>query len=150
MNRFLIVPTTADVAIEAFGATEEDLFAQVGLGLFSIMCELETVEPRESLQAVAEAPDHEALLVQWLNELIYLHEVNEFLACEVRVVEVSERGVKGELRGERVDPERHSLLTEVKAATYHQLTLEQVGSPEGGGPLGEALQGWRAYVLVDI
>ena len=139
VNRFSIVPTTADLAIEAFGGTLKELFAQLGLGLFSIMCDLETVRPRETLEVAVEAPSREALLVNWVNELIYLHEVNQFFACKVRVGQMTDKEIKAKLLGEKVDPERHALLTEVKAATYHELTLEQVAS-----------QGWRVYVLVDI
>ena len=47
--------------------------------------------------------------------------------------------VTARLDGETLDRERHTLLSEVKAVTYHQLTVERV--PEGG---------WRASVLFDV
>jgi SHS2 domain-containing protein len=53
-------------------------------------------------------------------------------------VHVRDGGLSATARGEPLDPGRHSLLHEVKAITYHGLTVEQTD------------QGWLAEVIVDI
>ena len=48
-------------------------------------------------------------------------------------------GVSARLRGEDADKRRHTLLTEIKAVTFHRLSAAQ--APDGT---------WRATVLLDI
>ena len=49
-----------------------------------------------------------------------------------------EGGLDAKALGEPLDFERHRLLHEVKAITYHRLTVEKTGA------------GWLAEVIVDI
>ncbi|MFQ5693019.1 MAG: archease [Nitrospinota bacterium] len=131
-------PTTADVAIEAWGETPEDIFREAGRALFAVMCEPETVEPRQSLPCRAEGETVEGLFVRWLNELIYLHETCGFLACDVRIERWTDTAVEGRLIGETQDRARHALGVEVKAVTLHRLKVAREG------------EGWRAYAILDI
>jgi SHS2 domain-containing protein len=69
--------------------------------------------------------------------LLYLFESKRFLAREFEAA-VEESRVSATVRGETYDPARHILAHEVKAVTYHGLTVEQ------------ASDGWRAEVILDI
>ena len=67
--------------------------------------------------------DRIALLVDWLNELIYLGESERWIPLEFDVLEASATCIRARIRG-AVLPEAPSL---VKAATHHGATLEDVG-----------------------
>ena len=69
----------------------------------------------------------EDLLVDWLSEVLALSEVHGELYGTVTVQEMGEYFVEAVLSGERLDPSRHDLRFEVKAATYHGLRLERCG-----------------------
>ncbi|MBI2880273.1 MAG: archease [Candidatus Tectomicrobia bacterium] len=131
-------PTTADLAVEAWGGRKEDIFRQAARGLFRVMCDPKTVEPRETLPCRAADGNAEDLLVRWLNELIYLHEIHCFLACDVQIDRLTDTQVEGRLIGETEDRERHALGSEVKAVTLHRLKVAR----EPGR--------WRAYVILDV
>jgi SHS2 domain-containing protein len=132
---FEIVEHTADVGIRASGATLEETFEQATLGLAEIMG-LRTAQRGADEAISVEADDLGALLVDWLSEVLYLHEVRDALLACVQVDEV----VRGRATGHvELSPRRSEAVgTQVKAITYHQLMVEQTRT------------GWGAQVYVDV
>jgi SHS2 domain-containing protein len=69
-----------------------------------------------------EAPDRGALLIDWLNELIYLAETEGFVALEFALSEASDTRLAGRVRGAVLpEPPVH-----VKAATFHGLRVAEI------------------------
>ena len=66
-----------------------------------------------------------SLFVEWLNELLYQREIDAALFARAHVsrLEQTEQGwvLEGTACGEALDPVRHTIHTEVKAATYSGL-----------------------------
>ena len=62
----------------AYGADLKQLFANTARGLFSLITGLDAIAVKEKHKIQVNAPDREALLVNWLNELIYLCEVKGY------------------------------------------------------------------------
>jgi len=69
---FAIVEHTADLGLRAWGPAEKDVFEQAAVGMFSLICDPYTVDPALHVDLEVEAPMHDLLLVEWLNELLYL------------------------------------------------------------------------------
>src|SRR5262249_21688008 len=65
----------ADIGVHAWGPTLEACFRQCALGVFALIVPLEAVTPAETREVGAQAEGPEALLVAWINELLYLHDV---------------------------------------------------------------------------
>ncbi len=129
---------TADIGLIVHGRTLEELFQNAAAGLFDLMVGLDRIAPREERMIEVDAADKEELLVNWLNELLYLFEVEELVLCEFRILRFSPTRLEAAARGEAFDPNRHPIAAEIKAATYHQLRLEQVD--------GE----WRTRLVFDV
>ena len=110
--------------------------------MFEIIADLKTVESRKAIKIELEAPDLEELLVSWLRELLYRWSTEEILFGEFTINFFSTQGKKkrlsAEVRGEKLDPARHQLKTEVKAVTYHELMIQR-----GAG-------GWMAQLIFDV
>ena len=135
---------TADVAVEAESTTLSGVFAAVADGLTAAMCDdvPPPADDDESVSFAVEAESREALLVDYLDQLIYERDVREVLPADNEAVvssSDSEAGetwrVEGHARGvglSRVD------AREVKAVTYSEMRLE------------EADTGWEAYVVFDV
>jgi SHS2 domain-containing protein len=119
----------ADVGVEAWGPTLERCLRQCALGVFNLMVPLEAVEPAEQREVAAQGATTEALVVNWVNELLYLHDVEEFAVRDVAVPRVEQGRLHAHLVGEPVDPARHPRGILVKAATFHQLAVEE--QPDG-------------------
>jgi len=133
------IDTTADVGLESRGATPEDAFSNMAKGLFSLMCPLSLIRGRARRTVEAHAPSREELLVVWLNELIFVHETEDLLFRFFTFTAFEEEHLAATCLGEPVDPERHMLRMEVKAATYHRLSLDRDDRGQ-----------WRARVILDV
>ena len=118
----------ADVGVRAWGPARGEAFAQAALGVFALIVPPAEVVPRETREVRAQGDSVEMLLVNWINECLYLHDIEGFVVHRVGPVACDERVVHGVLHGEAVDAARHHLGTIVKGATFHQLeVLEHEG-----------------------
>ncbi len=131
-------PVTADWGIRAWGRDPAEVFIQAARGLWSFLIVPGSARPERMLPIQAEAGDRETLLVAWLNEMLYLHEVQKFVAADFAIHSLTESRVEGEVWGEPADPSRHVPAGHVKAVTYHQLQLFETHT------------GWEARVVVDV
>ncbi len=122
---FEILEHTADVGVRARGETPAALFENAAAGFLEIALERETVTERETRRLAAEAADREALLVNWLQEVLWLVDAEGWLPRRVVVEEISEARVSGTAYGEPRDPARHRFHIIIKAVTYHQLSVRE-------------------------
>ena len=136
----------ADVGIIGRGLTAAEAFVQTALGVFALIVEPASVEVRDRREVRAHAETLESLLVTWINECLYVHEVEGFVAraVDLEVFETAPRAggeplrLHSFLRGEEIDPSRHRLGTVVKAATLHQVSVTAVAD------------GYETRLIVDV
>ncbi len=122
---FEIVDHTADVGIIAYGADISQAFANAARALFSLITELDGVGEFLHQDIELTAPDEESLLVEWLNELIYLFDTENIVFKRFDVTQLNNTQLKARSYGEKVDSSKHRLKTGVKAATYHMLKVDK-------------------------
>src|SRR5687767_2854151 len=120
MGSFEIVEHTADVGIVARAATLAELFEQAARGLADISGTWTPGAPEKRVQIDLDAPDLPALMVDWLDELMYLQETNDAHYASVDVTDVSEKHLEA-LIG--LNPGEEWSGTAVKAATFHKLVV---------------------------
>jgi len=125
------VDHTADIGLRAWGPTLEDLFAQAAFGMTDLLVDSGRIRQREERRVAVPAGDLEEVLVGWLQEILYLHEVGRFVASEFRVARAGSDGVEATLLGEPIDRERHAPRMDIKAATYHDLRIERTRGADG-------------------
>jgi SHS2 domain-containing protein len=118
----------ADVGIRAWGPTRAAAFAEAALGVLALTVEPASVEEREGREVRAQADGPETLLVAWIDECLYVHEIEGFVTRRVEITECSDSLVHGRLLGEPLDPGRHRLGTVVNAATLHGVSVEAAGT----------------------
>ncbi len=138
MLPFRVLEHTADIGFEAFGASRPEVFRNAGRALMDIMVDLASIAPGQALAIEVKGSDPPSLLVDWLSEILYLYDTENWLFADFDVSRLGDRSLSALARGEKFDPQRHQVKLLVKAITYHQLALEP--TPEG----------WRAQVYVDI
>ncbi len=136
--RYWQLPHTADLAWRLRGDSLPELFEIAAGALTSTMTDRRYLRRREKREIAVESPDREALLVDWLNRLLYLFDVEGFLGREFHVISLTDRRLEAIAWGEEFDPERHPEKSAIKAATYHHLEI---------GPRGD---GWQATVILDL
>jgi protein archease len=141
---------TADLGIHAWGPSAAAVFEQAALAMLSLIVDVSAVEPADTRDLEAQAPESDLLLAAFLNELLYVIEAGRFVPAAVHVEEPARRSaeegatgaaswhVRAQVRGEAFDPANHHVRTVVKAATLHGLSLT------------EASGRWHVTVVVDV
>lgn len=122
---FEVFDHTADIGIVAYGSDIKELFANAALGLFSLMVDMGSLKEDVERDVELSAVDSEALLVEWLNELIYIFDVERLAFKRFEIDELSDNSIKAKCFGEKIDPQRHRVMREIKAATYHMLQISK-------------------------
>ena len=138
MQTFRVLEHTADIGFEAYGNSRQEVFANAARALLHLIVDLDSIQARESVAVRVEGRDAPDLLVNWLSEILYLHDAEGWVFREFEMTGLEETSLGAVARGEKFDPVRHQAKLLIKAVTYHQLKLE------------ETAEGWRAQVYVDI
>jgi SHS2 domain-containing protein len=113
----------ADVGVRGWGASRAEAFAQATLGVFALLVTPDQVQGREDREVRAQADGPEGLLVAWIDECLYVHEIEGFVVRGVELTVCTDTLAHGVLHGEPVDPGRHQTGTVVKGATHHKLAV---------------------------
>ena len=138
MEPFRVLEHTADIGFEAYGASREEVFTNSARALMDLIVDLDTVHLRHDVAIQISGADPPSLLVNWLSEVLYLHDAEGWLFRVFEIQSLDDHSLSALARGEKFDRSRHQIKLLVKAITYHQLKLEQLA------------QGWQARVYVDI
>jgi len=128
---------TADLGFEIWAPDLPGLYAEGVRALTCLCYDRDAVEPRQQRPLEVRGDSPEERMVRWLQEVYLLVEGELWLTADVVDVEVDDV-VRGTLWGEPHDPARHTLYTEIKAITYHDMNLRR---HEGT---------WRTTVIIDV
>jgi SHS2 domain-containing protein len=135
-GRFEILEHTADVGLRLTGDTVGELFEAAGRGLASLQDAWEPGKGREVTVDVS-ADDRAALLVAWLDELLFLSEREDGVFGGFHVESVGDDVLRASVLLSPSAGPREGVG--IKAATYHRLRLEQ-----------EQNGAWGADVYLDV
>ena len=130
---------TSEIGLRACAPTLADLFRCLACAMIALTgAEAEPEEEPLFFEVDLTAGDLESLLVDWLNEILYLHEVSGLVVDDVEVDEITPQIDPGD--GARPPLRARAPELQIKAVTYHQLKIGQARSQEG----------WKAEVFFDI
>ena len=124
MLKYEFVEHTGDPTFKACGRDLNKLCENAAEALESTLIMLEGVALRGTTTIELTADSCEDLLYDWLAELLVAFEVNRF-AVKKCIVNIAGLSLNAECWGERIDLNRHTLNTEVKAVTYHNLQIKK-------------------------
>lgn len=116
----------ADVAFEAYGKNLEEAFSNAALAMFEVETETKKVEPKMKKEVKVESEDLQALLFDWLSELLFLRDVEKmfFSRFDVKIGKTGKKyKLTAEVYGEKVDRKKHASKTEVKAVSYQLMQI---------------------------
>jgi SHS2 domain-containing protein len=136
--RFRTIEHTADIGIEVEADNLSELFEGVAAAMFSLIVDPDTVRQTVERELSLESGDLEELLFMWLNELLFVLYADGLLFSGFKVKDIGEDRLVATATGEKLDPQRHRLDEEIKAATYHEMMVERRDD------------GWKARVIFDV
>jgi SHS2 domain-containing protein len=128
------VDHTSEIGLQVRAASFGELLAEAARGLAALMLREAPAVEEEAREIEVSAHDRESLLVNWLNEILYLAETGLWVPLEVEVLEVSDTRFRARARGVTVEISPSM----VKAATFHGLEVV------------ETAEGFSAEVILDV
>ena len=134
MKTFEEIDHTADWAFRAYGRDVRELFVNAARAMFSLQGSLTDAPPSLIRTVTVEGVDLETLLVNWLNELLFLQETQRETYDRFEIQELTETNLRAQIRGKP----RGQIDKVIKAATFHNLSVTQTN------------EGWEATVVVDV
>ena len=126
-NLFELIDRGSDLMVRARGSSFQDTLLNLVEGILDTVCDIDSVQVKETRKIFCRAPDPGRLVVRVCNDLIYLMDSEKLV---FRGAEVKLREVAGTLEcevvltGEHVDPARHGLKAYLKGASYGGLVVK--------------------------
>ena len=126
MKKFEYFDVTADIGFYAFGKTLNEAFENAGLAMFNIISNTGNIEPKKSIEFEITSEDKVSLLYDYLEELLFYHEI-EFMLFSEFGVQIDCSGedyhLKAIIKGEDINWDKHDRNCEIKAITFHQMEV---------------------------
>lgn len=138
MTIYKEIEHTADVGVEVYGNSLEELLRHAAYALFDTIVDVSTIRPEYTRSVRVNGADDESVLMNWLRELLFLFSVEEEVYAGVEIQSLQAGELHAIVKGEKLDLERHRFKTELKAVTYHQFKLDHTGNT------------WTARVIFDV
>ena len=124
MKPYDIIEHTADVGLHAQAETLAEAFSYLAKGMFDLITDESDIDDRNRYEIACSADDMEQLLVDWLSELLFVHETEEVVFNRFEVTINQEKcSLSAQVYGEPFDPSKHRLGMQIKAVTYHMLMV---------------------------
>lgn len=127
----------ADIGIRGYGTTLDQAFEQCAIALTAVISDLETINATECLNVQCQAENVDFLLIDWLNELIYLMATKNMLFKSFNV-HIDKFKLSANICGESINTTQHAPAVEIKGATFTELKVEKNNN------------GWMAQCVVDV
>jgi SHS2 domain-containing protein len=134
---FQEIDHTGDIGIEIDADSRPELFRRATIAVAQLMVETAGVRPVENRDLSVAGGNDEDLMHDLLSALLQLFLVDAFIWSEASV-EQRDTSLKAVVSGEPFDPDRHEFRKELKAVTYHELSVRKVGDR------------WHARVVFDV
>jgi SHS2 domain-containing protein len=137
-KKYVQLDHTGDVRIKVFGNSIEELFVNAAYGLFDTITDADKIESQIAETVEVSGIDKEELLVNWLSELNYLFVTESKVFNKFEIEHFGENDLSATALGEKFNSHKHPFHTEIKAVTFHDLLIENVGKH------------WETKIVFDI
>ena len=116
---------TADIVFKAYGKNLEEQFSNAALALFGVMIDPSKVKAVTTFKIHVEGKDEQALLYNFLEELLYLLSAKFFLLSSVISLTIKKNILDAEIIGDIINDSYTIEGVEVKAVTYNDMKIEK-------------------------
>jgi len=166
--RYELIDHTADIGIRLSNKTLKGIFEDGAFALFDILCDIKKVQAGFERTISVEAVNNEELLNEFLSMLLREFTVDNNLISKVKIQDIRTENaptsvgtefipfsaglryatrstqdaqrliLSALISGQPYDPKRHSIKTEIKAVTFHNLAIKKINA------------GYTAEVVFDV
>ena len=124
MKKFEYFDVTADIGFKAYGESLNEAFENAGLAIFNIISDTSNIDAVKEIFKVR-SEDEISLLYDYLEELLFYHEIEFMLFSEFHVEIDDNLQLRATIKGEPIDWDKHERKTEIKAITFHKMDVKK-------------------------
>lgn len=121
--RYEIFDHTADVMVRCTGETLEECFENAAYAMFDQVVDASKIENVLERTVEISADDNEERLYAFLSELLFIMDCESLVFSDFEV-SFNGNSVKCVAKGEPLDQKKHHAKAEIKAVTYHMLSVK--------------------------
>jgi SHS2 domain-containing protein len=114
---------TADAMVEVYGKDLGERFGNAAYAMFDQITDISKVDPKGEFRVVMSGETREQLLVDFLQELLFVHDTEGLVFSEFEV-KTDGKALEAVVRGEKFDDKKHAKRSLVKGVTYHRLEFD--------------------------
>ncbi len=126
---------TADIKFKAYGKTIDEAFENAVLAISKYLSREEKINSKKGKTITVHGTDLENLLYNFLDEIIYLLDAENFLTAKAEV-KILGNNLKATLYGD--DSKKYKGLDHIKAATYAEMYVKKND------------KGWEIQAVMDV
>lgn len=134
MLSFEEIEHTADRAFRVTGSDLADLLENAAHAMHALDEVRPAGQPSATREIEVEGVDRESLLVNWLNEILYLEEAHRLVCERFHIYELKNHHLRARVETRQCDRN----YTHIKAVTFHNLKIR------------ETSEGLEAEVVLDV
>jgi len=124
MDRYEMLDHAADVMVRCTGRDLEECFGNAAYAMFDQIVDAERIDDVIERTVEISAEDDEERLYSFLSELLFVMDTESVVFNSFKVTFDGDK-VRCVCKGERLDLKKHHAKAEVKAVTYHMLSVKR-------------------------
>jgi SHS2 domain-containing protein len=125
MDHYKLLDHTADIGIDVWGETIENVFVHAARAMYDLIADINTIKPAIPFSVIVTALDKDELLQNWLSELLYYFHTKDILLSNFCIESMTPASIDCLAHGEKIDLSRHKLKHDIKAVTFHNLHIRE-------------------------
>ena len=130
MKSYEYFDVTADIGLKAYGSDLSSAFENAGLAIFNIISDTSNIDAVDEIEFEITSEDEVSLLYDYLEELLFYHEVEFMLFSQFSVQIDEDLHLKAIIKGEEINWDKHERKTEIKAITFHKMEVNKTDHVE--------------------
>jgi len=133
-----ILNHTADLGVIVKANSLRNLFVHAANAMTDLMVKGDGRGKKEVRGIVIEGMDYADLMVRWLGEILYLFYSEKLIGKSIQIKSLTHKRISSFIEFTQFDPQNSEIIREIKAVTYHKITVEKMGKT------------WKTMVIFDI
>lgn len=137
-EKYKYLEHTADAKFQASGKNLEEAFKNAALAMLNLMCKSEIIKLKQEKKILVKGKDLKALLYNWLEELLFLLDSENFLTGKIKKLNISGKEGNHKLEASVLgdSAKNYEIFGEVKAVTYNEMFIRE-----------EKIKGKRKFII---
>ena len=126
MEKYKFFEHTADAKFQAYGKNLQEAFGNAALAMFSIIIDTEKVSGKIKKDIECSSKDLKALLYDFLGELVFLIDTEDFLLNRVEEIKIFKDELyflRAVVAGDKAD--NYEPSGDIKAVTYNEMEIKK-------------------------